>query len=59
MLVDGAELGCPSCDLSKEFSSVSALSSAVDEEKGQILDGWDPVSPPVPSWAWGWTGHHE
>lgn len=59
MLVNGAEPGCPCCDLSKEFPFVSVLSSAVDVEKGQILDGWDLVSPPGPSWARGWTGHRE
>lgn len=60
VLTSGTELGCPSRDLSKEFSStVPVLSSAVDVDKGQILDEWGPVPPLGPSWAWGWNGHQE
>lgn len=44
MLMNGAELGCPSHDLSNEFSStVSVSSSAMGADKGQILDGWSPA----------------
>lgn len=43
MLVNGAELGCPSRDLSEEFSSTMSVPSfAIGVRKGQIPDEWGP-----------------